>query len=155
MAYCQASDVETKMGRLSKNISATSVPSTADITTFITSRANQIDAALGSLGLSVPVTAPAWFVADLVRLNAEGAAADMHLAAFVTNDSNDRGVGGMYLKSFEDTLDDYRRGIGVPTGVAVAEADFAVRSNATGPTGHASEPLFSRRSFGITRERRW
>lgn len=139
MSYCTTAQVISQIGRLGKGLSTTSVPNTAaDLTGFISDRSNQIDMALSSRGLSVPVvnTTPASpqltaFLAELARLNAEGAAADMMLAAYITNDSNDRGTGAIKLKSFEARLDDFRKGIGIPVGIAVAETDLAVRSNAT------------------------
>lgn len=133
MAYATQAQALSYCGRLAKTTTATSVPSTADLATFITDRANAIDAALAGRGLSTPVTAPAEFLAELAGLNARGAAGDMMQAAFITNDSNDRGAGALYLKEFTDRVNQLRSGIGVPVGLTTAEADLAPRYGATDP----------------------
>src|ERR1700690_1575781 len=113
------------MGRLSKSVNSGSTPSTTDITTFIPDRSNQLDAALKSRGLTVPVIAPAEFVAELAGLNAKGAAADMMNAAYI---SNDRGNGAILLKEFLGRVAQLYQGVGIPVGVGVAESDLAPRS---------------------------
>ncbi len=127
----------SQVGRLAANngISATTNPSLTDIDSFLTDRATQIDAALASRGLAVPIvnSTPAnptltAFLAELARLNAEGAAADAMLAAYITNDSNDRGTGAIKLKSFEATIGRLQAGRGIPVGLSVAEPDLAPRS---------------------------
>ncbi len=141
MVYAGDSDALPYLRRL--NLSSSSIVTLADLDTFLAQRGNQIDAALKSRGLQTPLTsppAPPEFLAELVALNAKGAAADVMLALYVTNDGNDRGTGAALLKEFTDRINQLRQGVGVPVSVPVAEADLAVHSlwtdaNAIGTDG--------------------
>jgi len=131
MSYATRALALSYCGRLAKTTTATSVPSLTDLDSFVTDRSNIIDAALKSRGIATPVAAPAEFVAELAALNAKGAAADMMQAAFITNDTNDRGAGSLYLKEFVDRVNQLKAGIGVPVGLSTAETDLAPRYGAT------------------------
>lgn len=128
MAYATQAQALSYMSRLAKTTTGSSFPSTSDLATFIADTAGIIDAAVKSRGLTTPVTAPAEFVAELGSLNAKAAAAQMMIAAYITNDSNDRGNGEILWKQFTDRIAQIYKGVGVPVAVSVAEADLAPRS---------------------------
>ncbi len=154
MVYSTRAAVLSQVGRLAANggISTTTTPSLTDLDTYLSNRSNQIDNVLASRGLTIPIVnsvpvSPVLtaFLAELDRLNAEGAAADAMLAAYISNDSNDRGTGAIKLKSFENTLAQWVKGEGLPVGISVAEQDLAVRSWATDNRAFVHEPWFRRR----------
>jgi hypothetical protein len=131
VVYATLVQVLSQCGRLSKSIDGASTPSVTDVIGFIADRAAQIDEALQSRGLATPLTAQsvsAGVLASFARLNAEGAAADTMLAAYITNDGNDRGTGAIKLKSFETRIAQLYKGEGVPVAMPVMESDLAPRS---------------------------
>lgn len=143
MSYATVAQVQAYVPLLP--ISSGSTPSSAAVQTFLDDRSETIDAALASRGYAVPVTAPSWFVEDLARLNAEGAAGDVWLAAFISAPGINASANGQArLKNYMDRVSELRQGIGVPVGAAYQEVDQAVRSEATGPTACIQGPLFRR-----------
>ena len=144
MSYGTSAQALSYMGRLGKTTNGTSVPSITDLATFVTDCSNQIDSHLKSRGLSVPVTTPAEFVAELASLNAKGAAGYMMTSAYISNDSNDRGTGAILLKEFLGRLSDFDKGLGLPVGTAVFEPDLAPLSPWSGANAREVRPMFSR-----------
>lgn len=146
MVYGTRAAVLSYCGRLAKTITSTSVPALTDLDTFLADRSSEIDNALKSRGLTTPVTTPAELVATVTSYAVLGAAGNAMLAAYITNDTNDRGTGGSYLKQFTDFIARIIAGKGVPVGAAVAEPDLAPRSYFTdagavgggGPAGGSS-----------------
>lgn len=127
MSYCQVSDVQDVIPLFP--IADTSSPTTAQVQTFITNVGAEIDSAIASRGIEVPVTLPAWWVADLLRLNAQGAAATTLMAMFpLEQGQGSLALGPNLWKTYQLRLDEIRKGIGIPTGIAYAEADQAPRS---------------------------
>jgi hypothetical protein len=135
VVYATQAQALSYCGRLSKSVSGTSVPSLTDLTTFLTDRSNHIDSVLASRGLTVPVTQPAWFLAQLVALNAKGAAGDMLNAAYTSTDASGVNPGSVYQREFLKIIDGYIKGEGIPVAVAVAETDLAVASAWSGSNG--------------------
>jgi len=80
MAYAALSDIQAVNPK--RTYSATSTPTSTQVTAFLTDIAAEIDVVLASRGLTVPVTAPAEFLAHLTHVNAVGAAARAEFAMF-------------------------------------------------------------------------
>lgn len=80
MAYAALSDVQAVNPK--RTYSATTTPTSTQVTAFLTDIAAEIDTLLTSRGLTVPVTAPAEFLAHLKHVNAVGAAARAEFAMF-------------------------------------------------------------------------
>jgi len=80
MAYCAIADVRALNPK--RTYSSSSTPTQTQVEGFITQIANEIDSILSSRGLTVPVTAPAHFLAHLEQVNAYGAAALAEMAMF-------------------------------------------------------------------------
>lgn len=110
-------------------LSTTTKPTTAQVTEYLENTAGEIEAALAVKGVAVPVTAPAWFVTDLENLNAMGAAAHA-LMAWRPDQAGPTGNGQGYTlwRAYQARLVEFRRGIGIPVGVAEAEIVKAPRS---------------------------
>lgn len=150
MVYATITEVQGLIPRLV--LSTTSVPTTAQVTQFITDTASEIDSAIGSVGVAVPITSPAWFLADLKRLNAIGAAAQAWLAAFPqTSGPMAVTLGATLMQTYQRRLTEFRSNKGIPTMVSDAENDRAPRSfftddNATLSNGDAisAVPAFTR-----------
>lgn len=143
MAYATQADALTYCGRINLTLSPTSTPSTNDVNQFLTDRSNQIDAALKSRGIAVPIT-DSVFAAELVSLNAKGAAADLLNAAFPMNQNT---VAAALLREFSARINQYYQGLGVPTGIAVAEPDLAPASTWSGPYAQPARRIFPRGLF--------
>lgn len=73
MAYGSITDLQDLIAQFT--IGASSKPNTTQATAIIADISNEIDVALTSVGVTVPVTTPAYFLDWLGRLNAYGAAA--------------------------------------------------------------------------------
>src|SRR3954471_18491998 len=73
MAYATITDVTGLIAQFP--LSVGSKPSTSQATTIMTDISSEIDVALSSAGVTVPVTTPQYFLDWLGRLNAYGAAA--------------------------------------------------------------------------------
>lgn len=81
MAYVDLADVQARLARHGA-LSDTSKPTTAQALDMIDGVAAEIDAALASHEVSVPVSSPAGLVAYLKALNTWGAAAEILRAMF-------------------------------------------------------------------------
>lgn len=71
MAYAQTSDVLSRAGRLAGAWTQTSKPGTSDIEKLLDQTAGEIDAALSSLGVTLPLDAGAPLNGPLLALNAD------------------------------------------------------------------------------------
>jgi hypothetical protein len=140
VSYATASDVQIYLPPgYTIGVSA-GVPSVAQVTEFLTHTSNQIDSALASRGLQVPVTTPAWFLTDLTRLNAQGAAAltlqqIFPLLVSQTPASTGAGANNMAAdlqRRFDAQLTQWKeKGLGLPVAVSTQENDLAPRSYLT------------------------
>ncbi len=151
MAYA---DITQTQSYLSLALSATSQPTLTQAQGILDDRAAEIDSALGSRGYSVPITSPAWFVADLAVLNAKGAAADCILQANPAFTTKGDGLittldpyGKQLLDYFVARLAELRQGIGVPVGVGRAETQQAP-SGFFADTGAWGQDLTQKDDFG-------
>jgi len=110
-------------------ITSTSKPTTTQVQEYLDNCAGEIDAALAVNGVAVPVSSPAWFVADLESLNAMGAAART-LMAWRPDQAGPTGNGQGYTlwRQYQARLAEFRKGVGIPVGVADAEITQAPRS---------------------------
>lgn len=81
MAYAAITDVQALNAKRT-TYSANTTPTAAQVTTFITNIAAEIDSVLAAAKTLTPVTAPASFVGFLLNLNALGAAALAETAQF-------------------------------------------------------------------------
>jgi hypothetical protein len=70
-AYAELADVQARAGRLAPAWTQTSKPGTSDIEIFLAQTAALIDAALGSLGLTLPLDASSPLRGALTGLNAD------------------------------------------------------------------------------------
>lgn len=125
MSYAVVSDVQGLCPFV--NISATSHPTTVQVTAYLTDCSAMIDAALKSYGVGVPITAPAEFVAELKALEAMGAAGKVMIGIMPTSPSTVYSQSSAYWKTFTERLKDFRSGKGIPVAVGMAELDAAPR----------------------------
>ncbi len=160
MAYANVADIQSLLMYLPAFGPAT-VPTTTQAQGFIDQCSAEIDSALGMHGIQVPVTTPAWFVADLQNLNKQGAAGlILEAIAFQTQPSTDNtSPANVFLKRYDARLKELRAAIGIASAVGIAEYDRAPRSffldvGAIGPESNGatdawgeevdSEPAFER-----------
>jgi hypothetical protein len=126
MAYATLSDVQTYLGPFVPGPSTS--PSASQVSELLANCSNEIDAALKSRGLTVPIVAPPEFVTFLVQLNAMGAAGFVLYQVFpVTGSPGSSPMGDYLTKTYQARLADFRKGIGIPVGLAVFEADLSPR----------------------------
>ena len=86
--YCEAADVQARFGQ--QTFASGSVPTTTQVEGFITDGFNIINGILAAVGYSTPVETSATKASRvLLRMNADYAASEAHLAAFSA------GVGGV------------------------------------------------------------
>lgn len=151
MPYATLPQVQAQIPKLT--LTDASRPSVSDVTLYLQQRADEIDAALSFRGIATPVTAPVWFVGELSRLNARGAAADALLGAFISGEGNDRGPGPVMLAEYAKRVQQLRDGIGIPAQETDAARQFGPRSLWTDyPRAHEHEDREGR-VFGGFRER--
>lgn len=139
MAYATVSDTQTYLPPGYTIGSSAGVPSTAQVTEFLSLTSGEIDAALASRGLAVPVASPTWFVTECQRLNAQGAAALTLAQIFplllsqtpASTGSGSVSLGGQLMADYKKRLTELRQGIGVPVAVQTQETDLAPRSYLT------------------------
>ena len=80
MSYALLARVQGMIATIT--IDASSVPTSTQATQMIDDVSDEIDAVLGGVGVSVPVTAPSWFLNRLALLNSYGAAAMILKSAY-------------------------------------------------------------------------
>jgi len=101
-------------------LGGTSKPSLSEVTGFLTRVSGEIDTALASQGVSVPVTTPSYFTDALDSLAAYGAAALALMAAFpVGPTASPAGSQGRDLwATYTARIAELRKGIGIPSEVS-------------------------------------
>lgn len=156
MAYCSQAQVQALLATFT--IDDGSNPKSSQVTQIRDMVAAEIDGALSSQGVTVPVTAPAYFLTDITLLSALGTAAYVLLAAFPASQGiNSNSQGSVFWKSYQDRLTAFRKGIGIPPTGTPGENLNSVRTfftdlgalSANGVTDAVgdtiiSEPAFSR-----------
>lgn len=80
MAYCTITDVQALNAQ--RTYSATTKPTTTQVTALIAQIATEIDAVLAAKGYTIPVATPTTFVTFLATVNAYGAGALAEAAMF-------------------------------------------------------------------------
>lgn len=121
-AYCALTDVEARLRGAA--LSASSQPTTTEATAIMADVYAHINAAIASHGVTVPITTPASFLAWLVAVNADGAAAQVGALRFanVQNTSNDdRGL-ALVEKRFAEAMARLWDGSALPAELAVSSA---------------------------------
>jgi hypothetical protein len=110
------------------NLSSTSKPNTTQVQNFINNRSQEIDIAIRSRALAVPVADSAW-LPELIQLNAKGAAADCMNAAYPSDSGpGSTALGPQLLREYLARLSEIKRGVGIPVAVPAMESDLAPRS---------------------------
>lgn len=122
MAYATTSDVAARLG--SFDLSASSQPTTTEVSSFLDERSGYIDAVLSAAGVSTPVTSPSSFTAYLRSLEAAGATADALAVKF----PDGSGAGSVeetisyWLKVWDDGMAGLKDGSLIPDGVSQSAA---------------------------------
>ena len=99
MSYAAIDDVKRLNPKRLYDLKTT--PTLAQVEQMISGISNEIDCILSGRGLSIPVTAPAEFVARLKLINAQGAAAMAEMAMFPDQ-------GSLLYKQYRDGLESLR-----------------------------------------------
>ena len=117
----------------------TTIPTAAQVGTFLTDIAGEIDARLEAAGIAVPVTSPASFVAWLGRLNAYGAASLAEEAA--NPEAEGGGVAERWWTRYTDGLKAISDGSALPASLAQSGSSRVMpRSYGTDNPGSDGEP---------------
>jgi len=122
MSYAALADVQSEMGALKGALTATTTPTTADVTNrILPDIAGEIDAVLSARGLVVPVTVPASFLDFLKATNALGAAARTLAELRAVN--IEAGSLAVFLQEqYDKRLDMLRHGEGIPSDTTLSGA---------------------------------
>lgn len=127
MVYCTSADVIKFMPEFT--VGATDHPTSAQLTLIIVDVSAEIDAALLSRAIAVPVTTPPSFLADLLRLCAIGSAAYALAGMFPQAEGvGHSGLGVALMAEYLARVEEIRHGIGIPIGVVYSESDMAPRA---------------------------
>jgi hypothetical protein len=114
VSYAALSDVQSEMGALKGALTATSVPTTTDVTNrILPDIAGEIDGVLSARGITVPVTTPSTFVDFLKATNALGAAARA-LAELRAVNLETTSLASWLQERYSERLDMLRQGEGIP-----------------------------------------
>ena len=151
MAYATSINVQNLLPT-GYTIGVSPAPSVAQVTELLNQCAYEIDEAVASRGLVVPVTSPAWFVNGLLTLNAQGAVglALQQIYPFIQGQPASVGEGSQsvpnaFLTRYQARLTMIRKGDGIPVGAPVYESDLGPRSyltdngGAMSPDGQATD----------------
>ena len=112
MAYADLAAVQR---HLPFTAGAGSTPTSTQVGAFIDATYNEINSALASQGYSVPVTGPAYWLADLTALNAIGAAAYSLTVGFPQESGPGQVAEGPVLMGiYTRRLEDFKEGRGIP-----------------------------------------
>lgn len=104
-------------------LSGTSTPTSAEVTTMIDDVEGEINSALASHGVTVPVTAPAAFLAWLGDISANGTAALAMTARFADPTGINADSGASRLeKRFRDAMARLWDGSAIPASLALDSA---------------------------------
>lgn len=127
MVYAVTADVDNLIAKFPRTSSTK--PTTTQTSLIISDISNEIDVALSSQGVTVPVTAPSFFVDWLGLLNGYGAAAAVLKSMFP--DSQGAAESPAYAfweKRYQDGLKSLRDGTGIPTDVIGATSGYVAPS---------------------------
>lgn len=121
MAYCTEAQVQALMSTF--QISASSSPSIDDVAVIIAMISSELDSALSSQAVIVPVDAPDHWVSSLSHLAALGVAGHILMSAFPSvNGPGSSAQGQTFWKAYQDGLIAYRKGNGIPADAVIAPA---------------------------------
>lgn len=136
MAYCALTDVEARVRGVA--LSTTSTPKAAEATAMMADDYAEINAAIASHGVTVPVTTPASFVAWLLGVNADGTAAKVAAVAYADDDgiNADRGV-GLLERRWRDAMKRLWDGTAIPAELSVSSAALPTSYSVEFPDDHA------------------
>ena len=152
MSYCTLTDVQGFNPK--RTYSATSTPTTTQVTEFISKIAGEIDTVLQGRGLTTPVTVPAAFLEFLEQLNAVGAAALAERAMFPESQGLMGGVaaGALHWKQYQDGLKWLKDGH-LPTGTTAEALPFSFfTDHSSEETEPEEEHSWQRPKFGKNKE---
>ena len=144
MAYSTLAQVTALI--VAANIEGLQIPSNSNVALIQAMRESDIDAALLSRGLVVPVTYPPAFVNELGTLEARGTAGDIlmqTLPAFVDSSNGEPSPYARHLLDmFTARIAELQEGVGIPVGAARQELTQAPGSFLvdSGAWGSNSEP---------------
>lgn len=123
MAYASAADVANLHAKFPT--SATSKPTTTQAGFIIVDISNEIDVALAAQGVSVPVTAPQYFVDWLGILNAYGAAAAILKSMFPdATGAAESPAYAFWEKRYQEGLASLRDGSGIPPEIVGSGSNY-------------------------------
>lgn len=150
MAYATLDNVRALLSKFT--IDANSAPSATEATTLIDQIDGEINTVLASVGVTVPVAAPAHFVSALAILNTYGAAVLVAQAMFPDRAGAAEGSAALYTvwdQRYRTGLAKLRDGSGIPPSVAVGgrvhpSTYFTRNPDAEEDLGDIAEPTFTR-----------
>jgi len=122
MAYATNADVSARLGTFT--LDGTTQPTTTEVDALLAEKSGQLDAVMSSVGVTVPVTAPASFTVYLRGLEAAGATADT--LAIMFPDAS--GAGSIdetiayWLGMWTTGLEMLKDGSAIPSGVTLSSA---------------------------------
>ncbi len=113
MAYADIADVNGLIAKFPP--SATSAPTTTQATALITEIDNEVNVALSSVGVTVPVTAPAYFLGWLGLVVSYGAAAAILKSMFpASSGPAETPAYSFWEKRYQEALKQIRSGDAIP-----------------------------------------
>ncbi len=122
-------------------IDAESTPTEQQAGIYISQCNEEINSALASQGVSVPVAVPDTFKRDLRQLEATGAAALALLARFPQEAGpGSLAQGPLLWRTYRDRLKEFRKGVGIPVGVS-SGTERSPRGFLTDENAVGAEPL--------------
>jgi len=148
MAYATQAATQGLMAKFA--LSPSSTPTDAQATAIITSTSSEIDVVLATRGLTVPLTAPQYFVDYLADVNEWGAAAAILKSMFPgSTGPSETPAWAFWEKRYQDALKGLKDGSlipadVVPTGNAVIAASTYLTNNPDTEVylGVVAEPMF-------------
>lgn len=147
MAYCVLADVE---GRLrGPALTSASTPTQAEAVDFIDDIGAEIDAALASHGLTVPLSAPSGFIRWLATVNADGATASVLTARF----ADDRGINSntaaaRWERRYQAALERLWDGSAIPDSIGQSSASMPSSLSTSYPTEEPDLSTLRTPAFG-------
>lgn len=118
MTYASVDAVQALIPHI--QLTATSRPTLTQVQGFLDRLSAEVDGALASRGITVPITTPAYFLTSIDNLVSMGAAGQALMAALPGQGGpTTGGQGREYWNHYVEMLKAYRRGEGIPTEVEV------------------------------------
>ena len=152
MSYCILADVQGLNAK--RTYSATTTPTIAQVTEFISKIAGEIDVVLQGRGLTTPVLVPAALVEFLEQLNAVGAAGIAERAMFPDSQGQMGGVaaGALHWQQYQDGLKWLKEG-NLPTGTSAESLPFSFfTDHKADESAPHEEHTWQRPKFGKNKE---